>query len=130
MFKMLMLASLIFCYFTPSFLISEELMNLQEMQKFQKDFDEEYFEINTGFEKLRHVLLHLVKSTGKMATYCESIEHGKETNPSQVVDEVLADLLIHALQIANYYDVNLSKKYDERIEFITARAEANRKEKP
>ena len=128
MFKMT--AFLIFhcCYF--SFLFSEELTNLQEMQKFQKGFDEEYFEINTGFEKLRHVLLHLVKTTGKMASYCESMEHGKETNPSQVVDEVLADLLIHALQIANYYDVDLNKKYDERIQFINARAEANRKEKP
>lgn len=110
--------------------MSEELTNLQEMQKFQKDFDEKYFEINRDFEKLRHVLLHLVKTTGKMATYCESMEHGKETSSSQVVDEVLPDLLIHAFQIANYYDVDISKKYDERIQFIANRSEANQKEKP
>jgi NTP pyrophosphatase (non-canonical NTP hydrolase) len=117
-----MLASLIFCCFLPSFLASEELTNLQEMQKFQKDFDEEYFEINTGFEKLRHVLLHLVKTTGKMANYCEPMEHGKETNPSQVMHEVLPDLLIHALQIANYYDINLGEEYNKRIQSIINRS--------
>lgn len=57
------------------------------------------------------------------------MEHGKETNSSQVMHEVLPDLLIHALQIANYYDVNLSEEYDERIQFIINRAKLNHREK-
>ncbi len=38
-------------------------MGIDEAQLFQRDFDEKYFEINHGFEKLRHILLHLVKTT-------------------------------------------------------------------
>ena len=95
----------------------------QELQLFQKKFDEKYFEINNGFEKLRHILLHLVKSVGKVATYCEIKEHGKiEPDASQLVDEVLPDLLIHALQIANYYNVDLDEKYAERIHYIMDRS--------
>ncbi len=97
---------------------------LAEMQKAQSEFDEKYFEINGGFEKVRHVLLHLVKTTGKMATYCEAKEHGKEIpGPEQVINEVLPDLLIHALQLANYYGIDLEEKYGERIRFIINRSE-------
>jgi NTP pyrophosphatase (non-canonical NTP hydrolase) len=103
-------------------MFSGESMNLKEMQKFQQDYDAEHFEINSGFEKLRHLLLHLVKTTGKMATYCESMEHGKETNSAPVIHEVLPDLLIHALQIANYYGIDLSVEYDERIQFLINRS--------
>jgi hypothetical protein len=95
----------------------------KEVQQFQREFDAEHFQINEGFEKMRHVLLHLMKSTGKMAAYCEIKEHGKmEPNPKVLLDEVLPDLLIHALQIANQYDVDLGAKYKERIEFILNRA--------
>lgn len=101
---------------------AENMINTLDAQKFQADFDEEYFEINHGFEKLRHILLHLMKTTGKMATYCERMEHGKvESDPSVLINEVLPDLLIHALQIANYYQVDLSEKYMERVEEIIKR---------
>jgi|JI9StandDraft_1071089.scaffolds.fasta_scaffold10828_4 NTP pyrophosphatase (non-canonical NTP hydrolase) len=123
----LLFLSIIACYCGAS-LGAEELINLQEGQRFQEKFDERYFEINSGFEKIRHILLHLVKSTGKVATYCEATEHGKEVDPLQVIDEVLPDLLIHALQIANYYEVDLGKKYEERIQFIIDRAASNQKE--
>ena len=103
-----------------------ELLDTSSAQAFQEDFDAKYFEINTDFEKLRHILLHLVKTTGKMATYCEMMEHGnRQADPTPLVNEVLPDLLIHALQIANYYQVDLSEKYAERIQFITQRAQAN-----
>ena len=122
MFRIAVLISLIFIAFHPSYLSSRELMYLQEGQN---DFDEKYFEINEGFEKIRHIFLHLVKTTGKLASYCESMEHGKETDSSQVVNEVLPDLLFHALQIANYYNVDLSEKYEERIQFIINRSQTN-----
>jgi len=108
---------------SSSFIYAKGEIDMNKLQQFQKEFDEEYFEINEGFEKLRHILLHLVKSTGKMATYCEAKEHDRpDSDPSQVQEEVLADLLIHALQIANYFDIDLMKKYDERIQFIKNRA--------
>lgn len=99
-------------------------INTEEAQVFQREFDSKYFEINEGFEKLRHVFLHLVKTSGKMATFCEAMEHGKDVDPSQVIDEVLPDLLIHALQIANFYDVDLGEKYTERIQFLIKRMES------
>ncbi len=102
---------------------SEDFSNISDLQKIQQNFDEEYFEINCDFEKIRHILLHLVKTTGKMASYCEVMEHGKvEPDSTQLVNEVLPDLLIHALQIANYYHVDLSKKYAERVQFIIERS--------
>lgn len=101
---------------------ANELTNIREAQQFQEQFDETYW-FHRDFEKLRHILLHLVKTTGKMATYCEIKEHGKvEPDPSQLVNEVLPDLLIHALQMANYYQVDLSEKYVERIQFIIDRS--------
>ena len=107
---------------------ASEMINTQDAQEFQREFDEKYFEINRDFEKLRHILLHLVKTTGKMATYCEVKEHGKvEPDPSQIVNEVLPDLLIHALQIANYYNIDLGEKYADRIQFIIQRSEKNQK---
>ncbi len=98
-------------------------MNTDEAQSFQREFDEKYFQLNEGFEKLRHIFLHLAKTTGKMAAYCEVKEHGKqEPDPSSMVNEVLPDLFIHALQIANYYSVDLGQKYDERIQQIIKRS--------
>jgi NTP pyrophosphatase (non-canonical NTP hydrolase) len=107
----------------PNF--SYAAFDTHEMQQFQREFDEENFQINDGFEKIRHILLHLMKSTGKMASYCEVKEHGKtEPDPAELINEVLPDLLMHALQIANQYDVDLGAKYEERIEFIIDRSKA------
>ena len=105
----------------------KDIVNMHDAQSFQNDFDEKYFEINHDFEKLRHILLHLMKTTGKMATYCEVKEHGKiEPDPSQLINEVIPDLLIHALQIANYYHIDLGEKYAERIQSIINRSNNNK----
>ncbi len=98
-----------------------EAVNTGNVQQVQKDFDNEYFEINEGFEKLRHTLLHLMKTTGKIATYCEAKEHGKEPDLSPLVNEALPDLLIYALQIANLTGIDLGEKYDERLQALKER---------
>lgn len=104
-----------------------EQNSLKEMQVFQVDFDEKYFEINHDFEKVRHILLHLVKTTGKMATFVEAKEHGRDADPVQIVNEVIPDLLFHALQLANQYNIDLGDKYAERIQFIIDRANQTKK---
>jgi len=91
-------------------------VNTLDVQKSQMDYDDKYFEINHDFAKLRHILLHLMKSVGKLSSYCEIKEHGKLADPTQVTDEVLPDLYMHALQIANLFEVDLGTKYKERIE--------------
>lgn len=93
----------------------QKLIDTEKAQKFQIDYDDQFFLVNRDFEKIRHILLHLVKTVGKMATYCESVEHGKETDPSKLIDEVTPDLLIHALQLSNFYQLDLGTKYEERI---------------
>lgn len=109
-------------------LYANDMINTKDAQAFQKKFDESHFEINKDFEKLRHIFLHLVKTTGKIATYCEVKEHGKvEPDPSPLVNEAIADLLIHALQIANYYQVDLGEKYEERIKFIMDRSDSQKR---
>ena len=93
----------------------QRLIDTENAQKFQSGYDERYFQVNKNFEKLRHILLHLVKSVGKMATYCEEMEHGRESDSSLVIHEVTPDLLFHALQLANYYQINLGDEYELRI---------------
>jgi len=96
------------------------------MQKHQNDFDAKYFNTtyaknDQDFEKLRHILLHLMKTVGKLATYCETLEHGKQASNDELVNAVLPDLYLHALQIANLLSVDLGKKYNERIAFLVER---------
>ncbi len=67
----------LFLVLLPSF--SYAMINTHEAQFAQREFDEKYFEINHDFDKLRHILLHLVKTTGKMAAYCEIKEQEKRT---------------------------------------------------
>ena len=97
-----------------------------DLQKFQSAYDDQFFEINHDFEKLRHIVLHLMKSVGKAATYCEAKEHGRETDNSKLVNEVVPDLLMHALQIANLFDIDLGEKYEERINFTIERIKSQR----
>lgn len=122
MYKLVYIVILLVLSTYNIYINATDIINTDNAQLFQNEFDEKNFEINHDFEKLRHILLHLVKTTGKMATYCEVKEHGKiEPDSSKLIDEVVPDLLIHALQIANYYDVNLGKKYTERIQCIKER---------
>ncbi len=97
-------------------LLCADKVSTLNVQKSQMDYDSKYFEINHDFEKLRHILLHLMKSVGKLSSYCEIKEHGKPADPTQVTDEVLPDLYMHALQIANLFEIDLGAKYEERIE--------------
>ncbi|MGE0010159.1 MAG: hypothetical protein AB7F19_06515 [Candidatus Babeliales bacterium] len=63
-----------------------------------------------------------------MATYCEVKEHGKiEPDPAQLINEVLPDLLLHALQIANFYENDLGERYMERMQFLIQRSIASHK---
>ena len=108
-------------HFDPSILLDQtrtlsmnEQLSMLEMQKFQKEYDEVFW-FNRDFEKVRHVLLHLMDSVGKIAKYCESKEHGNEPDVSQLINEVFPDLLMHALQFANEFNVELGPKYEDRI---------------
>src|SRR5438552_1503004 len=102
---------------------------MTDMQQLQMQFDalyfdREYFRNDQNFEKLRHVLLHLMKTTGKISAYCEIQEHGNQGNRDELLDAALPDLYIYALQIANIFDIDLVSKYQQRLAFL---AERNKK---
>lgn len=96
----------------------ETTMNLSELQKNQVAFDADYFQLNHGFEKIRHILLHLMDSTGKIAAYCEKTEHTKnmDHHDQQLLNEIIPDFLIHSLQLANFFNQDLLEKYFARLE--------------
>lgn len=93
---------------------AEVLLSMIEMQKIQMEYDEDFW-FNRDFEKFRHVLLHLVDDVGKIAKYCETKEHGKEPDPSELINKVLPDLLMHTLQFSNAFEIDLGEKYEARI---------------
>ena len=122
-------ANLLLVYLlTLSFTYGNEVIDTDDAQRFQTEFDKNYCDINEGFEKVRHILLHLTKATGKMASYCEQMEHRKtDISPSQIINEVTPDLLFYALQLANHYKVDLGEKYLERVLSAKNRADKSAK---
>ncbi len=99
---------------------------LQQLQVYQTEYDKDFFQINDDeFSKIRHITLHLMKTVGKMANYCEIIEHNllaktlirnSDRAKDSVVNEVIPDLLMHSLQLANLFNSILGKSYFERVE--------------
>ena len=92
-------------------------MDTKEIQEKQKQFDKDYWQINDpSFEKIRHITLHLVKITAKLANYCDKKEHGDQFPTEQIEKDVIPDLLKHSAQLANLMDVDLSEKYIKKLE--------------
>lgn len=108
---------------------NEELqMKLKDLQNKQMQYDADYFMIKTQFEKIRHITLHLTSTLGKMAKYCEIKEHENipsDTIANQLEHEVIPDLLIHSLQLANIFNLDLNGEYFERLENNIKRLASN-----
>jgi hypothetical protein len=86
------------------------------MQEMQAAYDASYWEHNaTKDDKIRHILLHLCKSLGKMSGYCEAREHGKEASTDIISQEVARDLLIHAMQLFNLLGLRADTAYVQRL---------------
>ena len=90
-------------------------MTLKEIQQIQKDYDIKYF-LHLAPEKecVRHITLHIGKLLGKLATYCEAFEDDRKPDNAQIKDEVVPDLLVWALGLANLYNLDLEEKFLER----------------
>lgn len=98
---------------------------LNEMKPVQEECDAESYFIKdrryaqlSRAEILKHTSFHLAKSLAKITHICEQEEHNIHVSPDIIRDEVVPDLLIYAIQLANLYDVDLDKKYSERIQFV------------
>jgi hypothetical protein len=92
-------------------------MTLIELQQLQEKFDAENWQLNSDeLEKLRHITLHTAVLLGKLGRYCERQEHSLDSDKAIVVEEVIPDLLIYALQLANLTGENLENLYHRRLE--------------
>jgi hypothetical protein len=69
-------------------------------------------------EILAHKCFHLGKALGKVSTVCEAADHGSACSTEKIVQEVVPDLIIYAMQLANLYDVDLDSLFVERIEHV------------
>ncbi len=91
-------------------------MELQQLQHKQDEYDKEYWQHNASqLEKIRHITLHLGKLLGKLSTYCEKEEHGGNYPTTQIEREVIPDLLVYCLQLANILGIDAEKAYEQRL---------------
>ena len=92
-------------------------MNTKDLQEKQAEYDSKYWQHNgSELEKVRHITLHVAKLLGKLATYCERQEHGEDAPTTQIRDEVIPDLQVYSLQLANLLGVDVADKYISRLE--------------
>ena len=91
-------------------------MNLGELQQIQAEHDASYWEVDqTDFAKIRHITLHTGKLIGKLAGYVEPGEHGKCLPTDQIKNEVIPDLMVYAVQLANIFHLKLEDQYRARL---------------
>lgn len=101
-------------------------MTTKELQARQADYDEAHWQHQgqNPDDQIRHVLLHLVKLTGKVATYSEAVEHGQSPSLDPIAKEVVPDLLAHALRLSNLLGIDLDQAYVDRLEDNIQRLQA------
>lgn len=112
-------------------------MDVSDYQRMQSDFDDQYFDLKdeSCFDQVRHILLHLSCTVGKLARLCEMHEHrllkdkhvqlSMSDLSSEVMMEVIPDLLIHSMQLARCMDLSLSCLYMDRLEYIRQRRQSS-----
>ena len=92
-------------------------MNVKELQEYQAEYDRSFWKHDhSDFEKIRHVTLHLGKLLGKVSNFCEAHEHGREASSDQLQTQVVPDLLVYSLQLANTLGLDLEDQYKRRLE--------------
>lgn len=69
-------------------------------------------------EILKHNCFHLANLIAKISKVCEKEEHNIEISKEEIINEAIPDLIIYALQFANIFDVDLDKKYEERLKHV------------
>jgi hypothetical protein len=97
-----------------SFLDSNLLLGLKELQRMQEDIDSEWFTGGTTpDEKRRHISFHLTILAAKAARLEEQADHGR-LNLDILTSEVIPDLLVYAAQLSTLYGVDLAEALSRR----------------
>lgn len=95
-------------------------MLLRELQLVQAAYDAEHWHLAKAviWISIRHICLHLTKKVGILAAWCEQCEHDNQLSFDQIKRELVPDLLIHALRLANLFGLDLETVYHERMAVI------------
>ncbi|CCH29361.1 hypothetical protein ABZ816_40110 [Actinosynnema sp. NPDC047251] len=103
-------------------LLEQASRGVEAMQRLQVLYDREMWDIDDpAFTKLRHIHVHLSVTVGKLAKLIEPKDHlshhGEEIDVKQLESEfspILADLLMHASQLANLAESDLGQMLARR----------------
>jgi NTP pyrophosphatase (non-canonical NTP hydrolase) len=103
-------------------LFDEAIAGLSALARLQQQYDDDMWEIDEpAFANLRHIHLHLSSTVGKIAKIVEPRDHesyrGEIPSVKAVKEElapILADLVMHASQIARMVDGDLGLMIKER----------------
>ena len=106
--------------------LSESLRScIKELQQLQRSIDDRSFFVRDrrwkelpADEVIQHDLLHLAKLLAKIADFLDLRDHSRNPDVSRMKSEVVPDLLVYALQIANALEVDLGEEYERRIGYI------------
>lgn len=90
-------------------------LTLKQLGDDVKEFDREYWVAAKDVDgRTRHITLHLTKLLGKIGEIAERREHGMNPSVDKIKNEVIPDLLIYSIQLAQLYDVDLQAAYFAR----------------
>ncbi len=116
-------------------------MQLKEIQKIQKDFDKEFFKTfwqikdeKTFIERLQYLVVALTGEIGEYANIVKKVSRDfenlhqtiSEERKKELIEE-LVDCFIYIIITANLLDVDLEKKYFEKLEKNKQRFEKYKK---
>lgn len=94
-------------------------MDTEELQKKQAKHDAEFWEHDASeLERIRHVTLHAGKLLGKLSAYCEAQEHGEKVSTVKIKDDVIPDLMIYSLRLANFLGVDAEEQFLARLKTV------------
>jgi hypothetical protein len=72
----------------------------------------------TAHEIIAHDLRHLVKATSKVAAYCDAHDHNADVGGGVLEREVIPDLIVYAVHLANALDVDIDDVLEQRLKYI------------
>lgn len=90
------------------------LDGLRALQQLQELYDADMWDIEKpAVSKVRHIHIHLSATIGRLAAAIEPADHdafhGRDSEPPDggAIGKIIADLVMHAAQLANAYSLDL-----------------------
>jgi hypothetical protein len=92
-------------------------LTLEDLQALQKEYDRRFVnqKFETGFEKVEHTYAHMGKLLGRLASYVEAMEEGREVSAEDIKTKVIPDLLVYSAWLADSFGVSMEQAYLRRF---------------